>query len=167
MAKATKLTDRQQQILGLLDEGKTPPEIAEIIGVTPASIYQTRRRLSDGGHFTARARTKRAAALEADSGAVAVADEPTEDDEAAAEPLDDSIEEYEPVLVIQRHKNSVDAEIEHLTDLIEQASGRLGDLHGERERLTNALSALVPDDSSVNGGEPTVRPDDDTSQASA
>jgi DNA-binding CsgD family transcriptional regulator len=158
MAKAKKLTERQQQILGLLDEGKSATEIAGELGLTPASVYNTRRRLIDAGHLTARAKKRRAAALagtQAAQQALAENDETEDESESEDEPENGSGElvEYEPVLVIQRRKNDVDEEIEHLTDLVVQATKRLHDLNGERERLWAALVALSPDESSEEGSE--------------
>jgi len=45
-----QLTERQQEIKALLDEGKTPREIGEVLGISENAVYQHRRRIqtSDG-----------------------------------------------------------------------------------------------------------------------
>lgn len=43
------LTERQQEIKALQDQGKTPREIAEALGITVNGIYQQLRRMKAGG----------------------------------------------------------------------------------------------------------------------
>jgi hypothetical protein len=42
---AQQLTERQQQIKVLLDQGKKPREVAEILGISENAVYQHRRRM--------------------------------------------------------------------------------------------------------------------------
>lgn len=47
---AKQLTDRQREIVTLLDQGKTPREAAEALDITENAVYQHIRRIREGGH---------------------------------------------------------------------------------------------------------------------
>jgi len=48
-----QLTERQQQVKALMDEGKKPKEIGETLGISENAVYQHRRRIQQGDGQTA------------------------------------------------------------------------------------------------------------------
>lgn len=62
MAKAKQLTERQQEITALLDDGKTPREIAAALEITENAVYQHIRRIRANGTKISTSGTGRAAA---------------------------------------------------------------------------------------------------------
>jgi IS30 family transposase len=50
MSATAELTERQQEIKALLDDNKTPGEIATALGITENAVYQHIRRMRNNGH---------------------------------------------------------------------------------------------------------------------
>lgn len=55
------LTARQKEIKGLLDQGKTPKEVGQQLGISENAVYQQRRRIKAAGGTTGRKQTTRKA----------------------------------------------------------------------------------------------------------
>lgn len=142
------LTERQAEVLDLINSGKTPKEIAAQLGITDTGVYATRRRLADAGHLpkTRRSSGRKQRGLSS-RGAATVRRAANGSGDGPPAKLASVIGTgvaIDPVAVISRRVEIVNDEINTHTGRIEESTAALMDLTDESKRLTKALKALTP-----------------------
>jgi hypothetical protein len=139
---AKELTPRQQQIHDLLEEGKSPPQIAKKLRITTNAVYQQIRRMrNSGGSSRSRSRTSgrksggssRRATRTSTPARPAAAPKPM----TAEELIRSEIESNEGEIAA---KNT---EIEQAKALIESLTGEIGQLTEDNARKADVLAVLT------------------------
>jgi hypothetical protein len=149
------LTERQQQIKGLLDKGKTPKEVGDALGISENAVYQQRRRIKQAsGNGSAPAKRTSARKNTRKTSTRKTSQRPARRQAPAAPATQvTTARPADPLSEVQRRKAEIDAQLSSAKTTLDEAAAAHetaqkaydeaeGGVKQELERLT-AVEALL------------------------
>jgi IS30 family transposase len=151
------LTERQQEIKTLQDQGKTPREIAEALGITVNGIYQQLRRMKGGGNAKKSGKPKPNASTKAVARKLADDSRPTS---RPALPLPPRV--MTPLQAIRARKQAIEQQLKESASAISAAASTLTKLNEGHGTLVlkhaEELKQLQVAEGIITGEVPITKP---------